>query len=317
MSLDEDNVKARIERIHRNKHNMIPVVKLVVLHPIDSLMSPDALTKSVPDSVTNRLSEIKQMAESIMNELKNFGSVQSDNPNTQLLQLEEQISSIGKNVIPKILEIVAFYQELDEKGYYFAPTPSGGKAKDRVIESIKYKELVCDGLQTLDESGKPAETASCNLYQIIESVFEGGFEYLNVEYFIDNRNKSYCLNLDVNMFSQKVLSNIKWNIQSHAFPESKYKNILITEQKVRVKILDETSFVKIIIDNNGEPFEGDITKVFDYGYCHGPYRHTGLGLNSAKMYMTSIGGDLTFQAVPDSDFKVKYEITIKKASINV
>ena len=171
MSLDEDNVKARIERIHRNKHNMIPVVKLVVLHPVDCLMSPDALTKSVPNRVINRLSEIKQMAESIMNELKSFGSVQPDNPHTQLLQLEEQISSIGKNVIPKVLEIVAFYQELDEKGYYFAPTPSGGKAQERVKESIKYKELVCNGLQTLDEAGKPAEATSCNLYQIIENSF--------------------------------------------------------------------------------------------------------------------------------------------------
>ena len=66
MSLDEDNVKTRIERIHRNKHNMIPVVKLVVLHPVDCLMSPDALTKSVPNRVINRLSEIKQMAESIL-----------------------------------------------------------------------------------------------------------------------------------------------------------------------------------------------------------------------------------------------------------
>lgn len=316
MSLAEEKIKVQIERIHRNKHNMIPVVRLVVLQPIDCLMQPDALSSSVPDDVRNHLPIVKRMADSIMNELKNLGSTQSDNLSTQLLQLEEQISSIEKQVIPKIIEIVSFYSELYKKRYYF--TVSGETARKRIFDSKEQLELVCNGLQTLNDTEASTNGVLCVLFQLVERAFDGT-DYLdaNIEYLVDDRSKSYNIILDENLFSQKVLSNIKWNIQSHAFPKNKYKNTLITKKIVRVKIEEENNFVRIIIDNNGEPFEGDATKVFDYGYCYGPSRHTGLGLNSAKLYMKSIGGDLAFQPVPESDFKVKYEITIKKSSNNV
>ena len=319
MSLNEEKkIKDQIERIHRNKHNMIPIVRLVVLQPIDCLMRPDALSSRVPVDVKDHLPVVKRKADSIMNELKNLGSAQSDNPSTQLLQLKEQISSIQKQVIPNIIEIVSFYSELYEKGYYFASTVSGKTARKRIIDSKEQLEIVCDGLQSLNDTEASSNGISCVLFQLVERVFDGT-DYLdaNIEYLIDDRGKSYNIILDESIFSKKVLSNIKWNIQSHAFPKNNYKNTLVTKKIVRVKIEEENNYVRIIIDNNGAPFKGDETKVFDYGYCYGPSRHTGLGLNSAKLYMNSIGGDLAFQAVPESDFRVRYVITIKKTCSNV
>ena len=42
--IEEKEVRSKIERIHDNKHNMIPIVKLVVYQPIVFLLKPGVLT---------------------------------------------------------------------------------------------------------------------------------------------------------------------------------------------------------------------------------------------------------------------------------
>ena len=317
--IEDNEVKARIERIHDNKHNMIPIVKLVVYQPIDFLLKheSDSLTSDVPDDIRKALSNIKRKAEGVMKDLETIGKVTSENVHVQLEQLQQQIFGLTKATIPEIKEIVGFYSKILQKDYFFSPTSNGEKAKKLLLLARDNCDVACNGLETLDIEEKEASYIRCNLFQIIERVFDGdaaGYLRADVTYGESDRNKDYCVKLDIGTFSLAVLTNIKRNIEIHAFPIAKYEGVMIWEKKVEVSIVEDDESVRISIANNGEPFKGDVSKVFDYGYCYGPTRHTGYGLDSAKKYMDSIEGNIELIPTSDSEYKVTYLITLKKES---
>lgn len=314
--IEDNEIKARIERIHDNKHNMIPIVKLVVYQPIDFLLKhdSDSLTSDVTVDIKKELPIIKRKAEGVMKVLDMIGKTSSEDVHVQLEQLQQQIEELTKTTIPEIKEIVSFYSKIDQKKYFFQHTHNGNKVQNLLSSAVENCDVACNGLETLDVEEKEAFYIRCNLFQIIEKVFERdavGFLRPNVIYGEFDRNKEYCVKLDIGAFSQAVLTNIKRNIEIHAFPIAKY-GVMIWEQKVKVCIIEDDEFVKISIANNGEPFTGDVSKVFDYGYCYGPTRHTGFGLDSAKKYMDSIEGNIELITSADSEYKVTYLITLKK-----
>lgn len=316
-----EEVKAQIERIHDNKHNMIPIVKLVVYHPIVFLLKPNVLTSDVPADIINEISIIQEKAEHVMETLKEIGNVPSEDIHIQLKQLKQQIDNVITKTIPEIKQIVDFYSRIVAKDYYFLPTSDGQKAKQRLISALSNCEVACNGLKTLYVEEENASFICCNLYTIVEQVLEGNHDSFVFDVKYDDsidRSKEYCVKMDVDSFKQKVLMNIKHNIESHAFPNTKYESVMLWEKKVKVSIVETEETVEISIANNGEPFEGDRTKVFDYGYCYGPTRHTGFGLDSAKKHMDSIDGNIEMlPPSPDSEYKVTYLITLKKKNNHV
>lgn len=311
--IEEKEVRSKIERIHDNKHNMIPIVKLVVYQPIVFLLKPGVLTSDVSAEVLNELPEIKKRAERVMMTLKEIGNVPSEDIHIQLEQLEQQIDDIIKTTVPEIKQIVDFYSEIAAKDYYF--TTIGQEAQRRLFAARDNCDVACKALKTLKKEQAEASYVNCNLFQVIEKVFDGdsvGFLKAMVIYDGFDRDKEYCVKMDIETFSHTVLMNIKHNIENHAFPVSKNDGVMIWEKKVKIDILEDDSFVRISIANNGEPFNGDVSKVFDYGYCFGPTRHTGFGLDSAKKYMDSIEGKIEMITSSDSEYKVTYLITLKK-----
>ncbi len=313
--IDEKDVKVQIERIHDNKHNMIPIVKLVVYQPIVSLLKPDVLTSDVPANIVNEISVNKEKAEHVMETLKEIGNVPSEDIYIQLTQLKQQIDDIITETIPEIKQIVDFYSIIVAKDYCFLPTSNGQKAKQRLYSAISNCDVACNGLKTLYVEEEKASFICCNLYQIVEKVLEGTLDSIIFDVKYDeniDRNKEYCVKIDVDTFAQKVLMNIKHNIESHAFPNTRYEGVMFWEKKVKVSIVEAEDSVEISIANNGVPFEGDPIKAFDYGYCYGPTRHTGFGLDSAKKYMELIEGNIELLKTPDSEYKVTYLITLKK-----
>jgi nitrogen fixation/metabolism regulation signal transduction histidine kinase len=120
------------------------------------------------------------------------------------------------------------------------------------------------------------------------------------------------VSIDPDIFLNHVLINVKENINTHAFGTNTFKQKYVWEKKVCVEVEDGGSQICILVDNNGEPFKGDITKVFEYGYCHGEKKHSGIGMHSIKKNMTGLGGDVEFKKSSKPDYTTSYKLILKK-----
>ena len=107
-------------------------------------------------------------------------------------------------------------------------------------------------------------------------------------------------------FVPMVIDNIINNAHKHGFIEKNKKYI------IDFSLESVGNFVKLIISNNGIPFNGDESKIFEYEYKFGPFGNTGEGLSLVKRYMNYIGGDVRFVSSPYSEFPVSFELILKK-----
>ena len=79
-----------IEEVHRNKHNMIPVVKLAISKPIEALLVPSNLTNDFPKSLRSEIKQRKSTTDKIMLYLSTIGNTSSGT--------DEQVWITGKSV---------------------------------------------------------------------------------------------------------------------------------------------------------------------------------------------------------------------------
>ena len=89
-----------IEEVHRNKHNMIPVVKLAISKPIEALLETSNLTNDFPTSLLPLIESKKTEADDIMLYLSSIGSTESTKEN-EVVQLEKQIEYVVSTIIPQ------------------------------------------------------------------------------------------------------------------------------------------------------------------------------------------------------------------------
>ena len=109
-----------------------------------------------------------------------------------------------------------------------------------------------------------------------------------------------------NQFVPTVIDNIINNARKHGFIEKNKKYI------IDFSLEQVGNVIKLIISNNGNPFNGDESKIFEYEYKFGPFGNTGEGLSLVKRYMNNIGGDVRFISSPNSEFPVSFELIFKK-----
>lgn len=118
---------------------------------------------------------------------------------------------------------------------------------------------------------------------------------------------------------QEILYRLEHFIPINLFPMDvklhDFKLREIPEKSVRIIFsrdpLNEGR-LNIIIENNGEPFEGDVTKIFDYGFRGKDSHGEGIGLYSAADYLKNpqIDGSIKMESTPEKEFKVRFIINL-------
>lgn len=295
-----------IEEIHRNKHNMIPVVKLAISKPIEALLETSNLTNDFPTSLLPLIESKKTEADDIMLYLSSIGSTESTKEN-EVVQLEKQIEYVVNTIIPKIKEFSSFFQQFIDKDFYFTQTDGGQRLLGLIQKAPSRCEISCKGLLKLKMASPVSNCCnqSFRLIEVVEEVFDE-LDNVNVIYKCSDREVQICTNKAD--FQTEVLQNIAENIKRHAFPYAEYAYKLVIDKVVEIQITKDNNNVLIRVSNNGNPFKGNADNLFSPGYHFGKYGRTGFGLASAKQFMQKIGGDVQFS--PTNNYQVSFLITI-------
>lgn len=300
------DINSWIEEVHRNKHNMIPVVKLAISKPIEALLETSNLTNDFPTSLLPVIKSKKTEADDIMRFLSSIGSTETTKEN-EVVQLEKQIEYVVNSIIPQIKDFSTFFQQFIGKDFYFAQTEGGQRVLGLVQKAPSRCEISCEGLSKL-KMYSPISTShnmSFRLIEVVEDTFDE-LDNINVIYKCSDRDLQICINKAD--FQTEVLQNIAENIKRHAFPYAEYANKLVIDKVVEIQITKSDNKVLIRVSNNGIPFQGNVDNLFNSGYHSGKYGRTGFGLASAKQFMQKIGGDIQFS--PVDNYQVSFLITI-------
>ena len=297
-----------IEEVHRNKHNMIPVVKLAVLKPIDALLESSNRASDFPSTLLPEIEARKVIADTIMSFLSSIGDTEVGHE-SQVDLLEKQIRHLVNTIIPQIKSFSLFFSQFKDKEYYFTDSEEGQRALDLVIKAPSRCEMSCQGLSTLEYGDKLYNYGGvCQFTRIIEMLEDVFDELDNINVIYECPDRDVTVKVDRNDFESKVLFNIIENIKKHAFPFEEYKDKLVVDKIVEVAVISDSDKVVLRISNNGLPFYGNVENLFKQGYHAGKYGRTGFGLASAKQYMLNIGGNIEFS--PTEKFNVSFIITI-------
>ena len=298
-----------IEEIHRNKHNMIPVVKSAISKPIEALCEPTNLTVDFPVTLLEEIKGKKELADTIMSFLSSIGNI-TGKESEQVVFLEKQIKHVTNVIVPQIESFASFFLKFKDKDFYFADSIDGNRAKTLIEKAPHRCEISCQGLLKLS-CGQQIEDYSnigpVNIIGVLQEVFDD-LDNVTVVYHCNNRKLE--TKMDEGTFISNVLMNLRENIKRHAFPQALFKDKLVVDKIVDIVVTEKEGNINIRISNNGTPFKGIVSRLFDAGYHAGEAGRTGYGLFTAKKYLTQLGGDIVFS--PIEDFEVSFLITIPK-----
>lgn len=299
--------------IETNKHDVTMRVRSIVLDPIQSINRPEAATDSYFREVGIKNKEINSLAQEIMSFFAKKWRNPNDSEEIQLKSMRQNMADVVSVIIPQIRQVVAFYESCSQKKYYFSTTDKGKKALEKMTMSSSSCERVCESLLKLEGSDASKDAGVhqlCNLLEILQE----GLDSIDAEvkYVKEWEMSKIAVSINPEILLNHVLINIKENINTHAFGTSKYRQKFVWEKKVSVEIEEKESTITILISNNGEPFTGNISKVFEYGYCHGEKKHSGIGMHSIKKSMKELGGDVDFVKSNKPPYKTTYKLMLKK-----
>lgn len=301
-----------IKFIETNKHDVTMRVRSVVLDPIEAMNRPGATSDTYKQEVGSRDEQIKKIALEIMSFFAKKWRNPNDSAEQQVQSLRKNIADVSTVIIPKIKQVVAFYAQCSSKKYLFSVTDKGNKALEKMTIAVSSCERICESLLRLegDNTEQKGNNQACNLLEILQE----GLDSIDAEvhYVKEWETSSISVSIVPEIFLNHVLINIKENINTHAFGTIKFRQKYVWEKKVCIEVQDGNAQVCILIHNNGEPFKGNITKVFEYGYCHGEKKHSGIGMHSIRKSMTELGGDVEFMKSSKPDYTITYKLVLRK-----
>lgn len=85
----------------------------------------------------------------------------------------------------------------------------------------------------------------------------------------------------------------------------------VREKRVRISFQRDTTNehrINLIIENNGNPFKGDVTEIFKKGIGDGEGEH--IGLYSAKQFLIAYGASISMFTNNDTEYKVGFLINL-------
>lgn len=284
-----------IQNIESNKHDITLRLRRVVIDPIKAILTDGAFTPEFQLEQGKKSKEILSVANYIMNFFGKKWNDPDETQENQLNALREGIKKTVEDIIPQIETVVIpFYKLCYDSKHYFTLPLDNNKAYKRMLQSISYSDSVIKGLRNL-EMIKDTETMEFSDYSLLELLQEGLDEMDAIITYVDEYDNSFIrVKIDKDEFMNHVLANIRENIETHAFGTSAYKNKSLLEKNVTVDIVSTISSLYVTISNNGNPFRGDLNRVFEHGYYHGSKGHTGTGMYSLKKTMQQLGGDAEF-----------------------
>lgn len=299
-----------INTIEMAKHDIKMRVRAVVLDPIDAMSEEGAATSDYYDEQGKQHKQILKQAEWIMEVFsKKWRNVKSTE-DEQLAQLEDNISSMTSSVIPQIKTIAAYYKKCLKNKYFFSDSDSGSLARTKMTKAVAKYEKVCLDLSKIGNASDSVDQSKLNLLATLQEILDDINAYV---YYKDEVSFSEIeVSTDKDIFQNRVLLNIQENANKHAFGTREWKNKHLWEKEVRVAYKSTPKFHVVTISNNGTPFKGKEEKIFDTGYCYGEQKHSGYGLNSAKVHMQKLGGDIQFASTPHDEFTVCFTLKLPK-----
>lgn len=300
-----------LKQIEINHHTLKGELEYIIIRPVEILLRPNALMLGIPghEDLIENLQTINIKASSTYDEFTKIGTCNITEPEIKYQAICGQFKTIESSIIPSIKEISNFYASLRDQPIFNLATHIGQKAYNLIRESVDETEGLCERLIKHNSIYLETETniSKVDLFELVIKVFgtlDADVDYKTTVYKIP-------LFLDRNRFTNDVLLNIYQNIERYAFPKEKYELKTLFQKKVMISFEEINNDWQIEISNNGEPFNGDITKMFECGYHHGSVQGSGYGMYTAKQYMKSIGGDIKMECPTDSEFKVKFILKIR------
>lgn len=180
--------------------------------------------------------------------------------------------------------------------------------------SVLNTDKLIDGLFNIEQAGY-GDPEAVSLAKLIKSFVTNrsrisaqlGDPSYNVDFFFgEYYYATFYLNPE--SFELHVLGHIFDNFDKHAFCGDKY----VDGEKVknvRIDFMEDESDegrVNILIRNDGHPFTGDSSAVFEKGVGHG----SGIGLFSARKMIEAIGGSIQMQTYVNEEYTVGFLINL-------
>ena len=299
-----------LRQIELNHHTLKGQIEYVIVKPAQRLLRPNSIRIDIPnyESTVNEIQSIYNYAIDTLESFANIGKSNKSDAAAKYNSICQQLKTIETVIVPSIKEIVSSYKSLKDKPIFNLDTKIGQKSYYLVNDSIKECDGLCERL-IKHNATYLVDTNSENeidLFTLVTKVFSR----LEANVIINTEFYSIMLAIDEIRFKNEVLLNIFQNIERYAFPSYKYEMVTLQEKIVLISFEKINGGWQIEIANNGEPFKGDITKMFECGYHHGNDQGNGYGMHTAKNFLKGIGGDISMQSSPEEEYKVKFTIKL-------
>lgn len=337
--LDSDKL---MRKVREHKHNYAEDFGAVVSVPARLLF--DEWVKN-PEAFTT--DEVKSIHTLYAESLEQQGQY-----NMLGLPIDIQLYRLKERMIPKIKQNAHLLKEILSKGQ--TEYQSAGFVL-RLQRAINKTDELCEHLASIEQLDY-GEKQKINITEVMVDTFERKLSESSIRIirpYGELTRCCACLNEDG--FRTYLLGNIIKNLNEHAFEEldtegitspldgipslfawlpywalkilypSKKNDFLaaerrITEKIVRIKLEEnqqDPSKITIIIENNGKPFVGDVSAVFenevsvaDDGSIIPHVSGKGIGLYSAKQFIEASGGTMEMIVEPNAEYKVGFKIVL-------
>ena len=306
-----------LNKIISDKHDVRDDIRYVVQFPLQRMRRSKAMSELFMEDYGQRFKEIEELSKEVMAEFTNPWNDQSLDEAEQIKQITSHWNHIlNGGVLDSFDGIVKFLAECKENINNFNLSSSDGeRALSAVSKACENANKVRKEIITICSPQNQDTIAKGKPFCLVESIHRV-MDDLNadVQYIGEDLFSDVYITGDEDGFSLSVLKNIKHNIERHAFEVPEYASLFVWERIVQISFKDDGNAYIVSIANNGTPFNGDVDKVFDYRYCYGRARHSGIGMFSAKNYCQKVlGGDITFQRLDSQEnMNVRVKLIIPK-----
>lgn len=166
----------------------------------------------------------------------------------------------------------------------------------KIANNVELFRELWDRLVSEKKYGKPEKIPAQKLLDILCKEIKIKWNLKGEDIKIDDVN----VNMSESDFCT-VVHNLTQNFDRHAFPSI----VKQSDSMVNIEVQFIDNQLLIYVGNNGEPYEGDINKFFDYKLD----TKKGLGVSSMRECMRHFGGDLKVSL--ESDLTVTYIFSFK------
>ena len=293
-NMDESSILAK--RRHTFMHSISDDIKGV----IDKLKRDCNTNSKLKEYKGDEILSMLEVYSIWRNEIKNIPL--GDELNEE--ELKRNIDSIVCKGNELINKFSPFFHSLIESYAFLFPGYQDGRnvAYNRLIGFINDEEKLHKTISTFSSTkdyGKQDYFSAKYILALTQSSMQDVTNFITIisDYDLDND----FIKINIYDYQEYVLKNFQSNLKEKAFFQR--DNI---QKKILISVTMRNGIIAIGLSNNGEPFEGDVQRVFDEKYTHGKNKGSGQGMYDAKQYMNYVGGDIQMEAFQYMEYPVRF-----------